>query len=93
MKYIGATNKFIKTPFVIEGALMGLIAALISFVLISLGYVVLYARAPQIQASLGVFGFLPYSNLWYQILGIYIILGLFIGIFGSSISIKKYLKV
>ena len=93
MKYIGATNKFIKTPFVIEGALMGLIAALISFVLISLGYVVLYARAPQIQASLGVFGFLPYSNLWHQILGIYIILGLFIGIFGSSISIKKYLKV
>lgn len=93
MKYIGATNRFIRTPFIIEGALMGIVSAMISFILISLGYVVIYARLPQIQSTLGVFGFIPYSSLWYQVLLVYVILGLFIGVLGSSISIRKYLKV
>ena len=92
MRYIGATNKFIKKPFIVEGALIGLMSAAISFILISIAYIVLYARLPQIGSSLGVFGFVPYSTLWYQILIAFIVLGLFIGIFASSISIKKYLK-
>lgn len=93
MRYIGATNKFIKMPFIIEGTIMGILSAIISFIIISLTYVVLYARLPQIGSSLGVFGFMPYSSLWYQILIAYVVLGLFIGLFGSAISIKKYLKV
>lgn len=93
MRYIGATNKFIKMPFIIEGTIMGILSAIISFIVISLAYVILYARLPQIGSSLGVFGFMPYSTLWYQILIAYVVLGLFIGIFGSAISIKKYLKV
>lgn len=92
MRYIGATNKFIKKPFVIEGAIMGLVSALISFMLISIAYAVMYTRIPKIGSSLGVFGFIPYSSLWWIILAIYVVLGLFIGILGSSISIKKYLK-
>lgn len=92
MRYIGATNKFIKKPFIVEGAIMGIVSAIISFILISIVYIVIYARLPQIGSSLGVFGFIPYSTLWYQVLTSYIVLGLFIGIFGSSISIKKYLK-
>lgn len=92
MRYIGATNKFIKKPFVIEGAIMGIVSALISFMLISIAYVVIYARIPKVGSSLGVFGFIPYTSLWWMILAIYIVLGLFIGILGSSISIKKYLK-
>ena len=90
---MGATNKFIKTPFVIEGALIGMISATISFILISIAYIVIYARIPNINAALGSFGILPYSGLWYQILIVFFALGLFIGIFGSSVSVKKYLKV
>lgn len=92
MRYIGATNKFIRTPFIIEGTIMGLVSAIISFILISIAYVVCYSRIPKIGSTMGVFGFLPYSTLWYQILIVYVVLGLFIGIFGSAISIKKYLK-
>ena len=92
MRYIGATNKFIKKPFVIEGAIMGLVSALISFMIISITYIVIYSRIPKVGSSLGVFGFIPYSSLWWVILVIYVVLGLFIGILGSSISIKKYLK-
>ena len=92
MRYIGATNSFIKRPFVIEGAIMGVVSALISFMIISITYVVIYARIPKFGSSLGVFGFIPYTKLWLPILAIYVVLGLFIGILGSSISIKKYLK-
>ena len=92
MRYIGATNKFIKKPFVVEGAIIGIVSAVISFILISLAYVLAYTRLPKIGSSLGVFGFLPYSTLWYKILAIYVVIGLFIGVFGSAISIKKYLK-
>lgn len=92
MRYIGATNSFIRGPFIVEGAIMGLLSALISFVIVSLGYVVLYARLPKLGTSLGVFGFLPYSHLWYQIIGIFLVIGLFVGIVGSIISIRKYLK-
>lgn len=93
MRYIGATNKFIKTPFIVEGALMGIISAIISFILVSISYIVLYSRIPDVNAALGSFGILPYSTLWYQVLIVFIALGLFIGILGSSLSVKKYLKV
>lgn len=93
MRYIGATNKFIKTPFIVEGALMGIISAIISFILVSISYIVLYSRIPDVNAALGSFGILPYSALWYQVLIVFIALGLFIGILGSSLSVKKYLKV
>lgn len=93
MKYIGATNSFIRTPFIVEGAIMGLLSAFISFVVISIIYVVIYARLPQFGTSLGIFGFIPYSQLWYQVFGIFVAIGLFVGILGSAISIRKYLKV
>ncbi len=92
MKYIGATDSFIRAPFIVEGAIMGLVSSLISFIIVSLGYVAMYARVNSYGTSLGTFGLLPYSSLWYQVLGLFVILGLLIGIIGSMISLKKYLK-
>ena len=43
MRYIGATNSFIVKPFIVEGAIMGIVSALISFIIISIVYVYLYA--------------------------------------------------
>lgn len=91
MRYIGATNSFIIKPFIVEGAIMGVMSALISFIIISIVYVYIYATLNSSYA-LGVFKFIPYSTIWYQILMAYIALGLFIGVFGSAISLKKYLK-
>lgn len=92
MRYIGATNSFIIKPFIVEGAIMGIVSALISFIVISVVYVYIYS-ALNSSYALGVFKFIPYSTIWYQILIAYVALGLFIGIFGSAISLKKYLKV
>lgn len=91
MRYIGATNSFIVKPFIVEGAIMGIVSALISFIVISIIYVYIYV-ALNSSYALGVFKFIPYSTIWYQILIAYILLGIFIGVFGSAISLKKYLK-
>ena len=92
MKYIGATDSFIRKPFIVEGALMGIISSVISFVIVSILYIVIYARVNSIGTTLGTFGLLPYSVLWWQVLVVFLVIGLFIGIIGSVIAITKYLK-
>ena len=92
MKYIGATDSFIRRPFIIEGALMGTISSIISFIIISILYIVIYARVTSIGTSLGIFGLLPYSMLWWQILLMFLGIGLFVGVIGSIMAITKYLK-
>lgn len=93
MRYIGATNKFIKTPFIFEGLLMGIVSAITSFILVSIAYIILYARIPDVNAALGSFGILPYSSIWYIILIAFLFVGIFVGTLGSSLSVRKYLKV
>ncbi|MBR5227716.1 MAG: permease-like cell division protein FtsX [Clostridia bacterium] len=92
MKYIGATSKFIKCPFVVSGVLMGIGSALLSWVLVSLAYILLYSKLPQMNSEIGMFGFVPYSTFWYLILGAFVLIGVFLGGIGSSIAIRKYLK-
>ena len=93
MRYIGATNSFIRKPFIYEGIIMGFVSSLVAFMTISVTYVVLYARLPKFGTSLGIFGIVPYSQLWYFILITLIAIGLLIGVVGSALSLRKYLKV
>lgn len=92
MRYIGATNKFITTPYVIEGVFLGVLGSFISWIIISLVYIMLYAKLPQVASALGTYGLMPYSKLWYIVLGFNLLLGLVIGYLGSKFSVKKYLK-
>ena len=92
MKYLGATPKFIKYPFVVEGILMGLASAVISWIVVSLTYSTAYLYLPKVGAELGVFGFIGYSQMWHIILVAFIILGIFLGGIGSSFATRKYLK-
>lgn len=92
MRYIGATNKFITTPYVIEGVFLGILGSFISWIIISLVYIMLYAKLPQVASALGTYGLMPYSKLWYIVLGFNLLLGLIIGYLGSKFSVKKYLK-
>lgn len=92
MKYIGATSKFIRYPFVVSGILMGIGSALFTWVVTSLAYIILYSKMPQMNSDLGSFGLVPYSSFWYVVLGISVLVGIILGGIGSSIAIKKYLK-
>ena len=92
MKYIGATSKFIRYPFVVSVVLMGIGSALFTWVVVSLAYILLYSKMPQMNSDLGSFGLVPYSSFWYIVLGISVLVGIILGGIGSSIAIKKYLK-
>ena len=91
MKYIGATDRFIRIPFIIEGVLIGFIGAIISFLVVSWGYVVIYSKISN--SYFDVVEFIPYVNLAPMIAVLFIVFGCLIGIVGSTISMRKYLKV
>ena len=91
MKAVGATNWFIRWPFMIEGMILGTISGIVS-----LGVLWgLYAVAEKVFAqTLSLIGFslVPFSEYWWQILFVFVAIGLFTGGFGSLVSMAKYLK-
>ena len=91
MKAVGATNWFIRWPFMIEGMILGTISGIVS-----LGVLWgLYAVAEKVFAqTLSLIGFslVPFSGYWSQILLVFVAIGLFTGGFGSLVSMAKYLK-
>ena len=94
MKYVGATNGFIRTPFVIEGIIIGLISGIISILVVGGGYNYLASRIINTSTwqKLSV-DLLSFSQMFGQIVLVYMLLGVGIGIIGSSISMRKYLDV
>jgi len=92
MKYLGATSWFIKYPFIVEGIIMGLASAVISWIVVSLGYSTAYLYLPKVGAELGVFGFVGYSSMWHIILIAFLALGVLLGGAGSGFATRKYLK-
>lgn len=92
MKLVGATNFFIRWPFFIEGALLGAIGSLVTVTILFIGYSRLETSMSQ-DLSLSLFHMLPLSGLWIQLGGMLLILGVLVGILGSMLSIRKFLKV
>ena len=101
MKYVGATNNFIRAPFVVEGIVIGIIASLISIIVLAGLYV--WIRNATLGnglsawlQSLGVssgFDLLEFNQLFQQSFLIFLCMGIGIGVVGSILSMKKYLKV
>lgn len=94
MKYVGATNSFIRWPFIVEGIIIGVISGAISLALIAGLYVLIEQNLVLVGflSSLGL-KLLEFSDMFNIILIVYLILGVGIGILGSSLSMRKYLKV
>lgn len=94
MKYVGATNSFIRWPFIVEGIIIGLLSGVISLVIISGLYMVVSRNVTFVNflANLGL-KLLEFNEMFNFILIVYLVLGMGIGIIGSSLSMRKYLKV
>ena len=94
MKYVGATNGFIRTPFIIEGIIIGLISGLVSILVVGGGYNYIATRLASSDTwnRLSI-NLLSFSDMFGQIILVYMLLGVGIGILGSSISMRKYLDV
>ena len=94
MKYVGATNGFIRTPFMIEGIIIGLISGIISILVVGGGYnyIANALAGSETWQKLSI-NLLSFGDMIGQIVLVYILLGVGIGIVGSSISMKRYLDV
>lgn len=94
MKYVGATNSFIRGPFIVEGMIIGVISAVLSVGIVGVVYnsvVTKLLTSPVIQRiNIALYGF---TDIAIKLLVVYLILGIGIGIIGSAISMRKYLKV
>jgi len=92
MKLVGATNWFIRWPFFVEGLLMGISGSLIPILLLCVGY---YYVVDMVNGQITAFFFnlLPMFPLVYQITAILIGIGAFIGIWGSVVSVRRFLRV
>ncbi len=95
MKYIGATDWFIRWPFIFEGVIIGIVSAILAFGLTSYGYHVLESRINHDLENIGIdlIYLLKVGDVWVRIALTYAIIGVTVGILGSVTSIRKYLKV
>ena len=94
MKYVGATNSFIRGPFIVEGIIIGIISGIITLVILGVSYNAIINKlgTSAILQTISI-GLLSFSDMFNLVLTVYLILGIGIGVLGSAISMRKYLKV
>ena len=92
MKYVGATNNFIRAPFIVEGIVIGVVAVAVSLLVSGSVYELIY-NSLNSMISTKNYQLLLFKDIFYEILLVFAGLGIGIGVLGSSLSMKKYLKV
>ena len=92
MKMVGATNGFIRLPFVVEGFTLGMMGAGLAFGLEWLMYDALVNRLAKAD-TLQLFSFVPFQQLLVPMILVFCLAGLFVGVVGSWTSIRKFLDV
>lgn len=93
MKYVGATNGYIKGPFIIEGVLFGLIGAMLSLAVVYYGYDYFFNTVSDKLYVLFTIYLVPPKVLLKDISTIFVTIGAGIGALGSLVSLKKFLNV
>lgn len=91
MKYIGATDRFIKGPFLLEGVIIGFFGAVLAFLVVFWGYFALVKYVGGL--NLGALELIGIGRISVVISLLFIFFGCIIGVLGSSISMRKYLHV
>ena len=92
MKMVGATNGFIRLPFVVEGFCLGMLGAAIAFGLEWLMYDFLVGKIDAMD-SLQLFTFVPFTELLWPMIATFAAAGFFVGVIGSWTSIRKFMNV
>lgn len=92
MKLVGATNGFIRWPFFVEGLLLGVLGSIIPITVLSYGYTQFY-NSMGTGTGIDFFNFLPTSPLLFQMSALLLGIGAFVGVWGSMMSVRKFLKI
>jgi len=93
MKMVGATNGFIRLPFVVEGFTLGMIGAAIAFALEWVLYDALVLRIEELDSAFQLFSFVPFDELLVPMVITFVAAGMFVGVVGSWTSIRKFMDV
>ena len=96
MKYVGATNAFIRIPFFVEGMITGIIAGMVATLITWMGYdavVELLTKEVNILNIIGMGSIIPFAEIAFTVAGLYIIAGALVGAVGSVLSTRKHLNV
>lgn len=92
MKLVGATNSFVRIPFLLEGMWLGILGSIIPIAVVATLYHNVYKIiAPRLQGEL--VQLLDFSPLVYQVSALILLIGVLIGIWGSFMSVRKFLKI
>lgn len=92
MKLVGATNAFVRIPFVIEGMWLGILGSIIPMAVVTIVYYKFYNIVqPKLQGEL--LQLVDLTPLLYQVNVLILVLGIFIGIWGSFMSVRRFLKI
>ena len=92
MKMCGATNAFVRWPFIFEGLILGLVGAVLAFFL-QWGVYVLVGNAVSGTDTIELIKFLPFRPMALRVLGVFAATGFVIGAGGSVVAIRKFLQV
>jgi len=92
MKMVGATNGFIRLPFVVEGFTLGMLGAAAAFVLEWFLYDLMLDKLTVVD-TLKLFSFVPFQELLIPMVATFAAAGLFVGVVGSWTSIRKFMDV
>ncbi len=90
MKFVGATNWYIRWPFIIEGMILGCVGALLAATMVLFAYERIY---PSFAAFMGSIGAVSFRDVYNYVVWSFIGLGSIIGMIGSYTSIRKHLHV
>ena len=93
MKMVGATNSFIRLPFLVEGLVLGMLGAGIAFGIQWALYDGIVSKLSQIEYVRDLIQFVPFTELLPAMIATFSLAGLFVGIVGSWTSIRKFLNV
>ena len=96
MKYVGATNSFIRMPFVVEGIILGLGAVISAFATIWIIYEWAYSKievSTENWLGSAASSLIPFSEIAWTILPVFLLMGVAAGAFASAVSVRKHLKV
>ena len=95
MKYIGATDWFIRWPFVVEGVIISAVGAIIAFVISAYAYTALEDKFAQdlFLADSQLLRMVDISQVWVELILSYLAIGVVVGVIGSVLSIRKHLRV
>ena len=94
MKYVGATNGFIRWPFIVEGMIIGVFASVISIAIVGIAYNFIAQKLISSEFMQVInMSLVTFSDMFNSIIFVYMLLGIGIGAVGSVISMRKYLKV